>query len=139
MPSFQIHQQLIADCHVLGRLEHCHVLLNKNASVPWFILVPETTATDLLDIPAPQRDRIMNECAGLSAFIKNHFKCTKINFAAIGNIVPQLHLHVIGRKETDACWPKPVWGNLPAGNAYPDNDIEKIRRLLQQHHLNQGV
>ncbi len=134
MPQFQINQQLLADCHYLGKLSLYHVLLNKNSKVPWFILVPETDATDLLDLPAGQRVQAMDECAQISRWIKQHYSIFKINFGAIGNIVPQLHLHVIGRSTNDACWPKPVWGNLEEHEDYSTDDIRLIRRQLVADH-----
>jgi len=103
MPPLEIHAQLLADCHCLGRFTCCHVLLNKNALLPWFILVPETDVTDLLDLPQQQRNGASNEAGIISQFIKRHLGYSKINFAAIGNVVPQLHLHVVGRKPGDPC------------------------------------
>lgn len=130
MPQFQIHQQLLTDSHYLGKLAVCHVLLNRNALIPWFILVPEVAVTDLLEVPAEQREKIMDECAQISRWIKQRYGISKINFGAIGNIVPQLHLHVIGRAKTDICWPKPVWGNLDTGKKYPAHEVELIRQQL---------
>jgi diadenosine tetraphosphate (Ap4A) HIT family hydrolase len=132
--QFQIHQQLLADCHYLGKLSLCHVLLNKNSTVPWFILVPETDATDFLDLPDSQRAQIMDECVQISRWIKQHYSISRINFGAIGNIVPQLHLHVIGRSINDACWPKPVWGNLDVHKDYSTDDIKLIRQQLVTDH-----
>jgi diadenosine tetraphosphate (Ap4A) HIT family hydrolase len=119
MDHFQIHAQLLADCHRLGRFDFCHVLLNKNAALPWFILVPETSATDLLELSVEQRNAALNEAAALARFVKQELGYPKVNFAAIGNVVPQLHLHVVGRKPQDICWPAPVWGHLGDGPAYP--------------------
>jgi diadenosine tetraphosphate (Ap4A) HIT family hydrolase len=101
MSRFEIHPQLLHDCHRLGQLRLCHVLLHKNAAVPWLILVPETASSgDLLDLPGHVRNAAMDEAAIVARFIKNEFAVSKINFAAIGNIVPQLHLHVVGRTPT---------------------------------------
>jgi diadenosine tetraphosphate (Ap4A) HIT family hydrolase len=105
-----IHPQLLADCHHLGR----------NSLVPWFILVPDTAETDLLDLPPTERAAVMEDCAAVSGFIKQVLGFPKVNVAGLGNVVPQMHLHVIGRREGDACWPQPVWGNLPEGGAYQD-------------------
>lgn len=127
---FKIHKQLLSDTHYLGKLSACHLLLHKNALVPWFILVPEVTESDLLDVPVVERERILNECAEISGWIKQYFDLSKINFAAIGNLVPQLHLHIIGRNEIDACWPKPVWGNLGSSKNYTREEIESIKRQL---------
>jgi len=133
MSSFAIHPQLLADCHRLGRLELCHVLLNTNAALPWFILVPETAGSDLLDLPSAQRTAALNEAAVIGQLIKRHLGYVKINFAAIGNVVPQLHLHVVGRKPGDPCWPAPVWGHRVASQAYSEQRLEEIRESLVRH------
>jgi len=133
MSIFAIDPQLLADCHRLGRLEFCHVLLNKNASLPWFILVPETAGTDLLDLPEAQRAAALKEVAVIAQLIKRHLGYAKINFAAIGNIVPQLHLHVVGRKPGDPCWPAPVWGHLVESGAYSKQQVLEMGELLIRH------
>ena len=109
-----IHQQLQDDCHLLGRFESCAVLLHRNAALPWFILVPTTELEDVLDLPAMELGQVIRECQHLSEFLKKHLRLRKVNFAGLGNVVPQMHLHVIGRSETDACWPQPVWGHRRA-------------------------
>jgi diadenosine tetraphosphate (Ap4A) HIT family hydrolase len=113
-----IHPQLLADCHHLGRLAACELLLHRNDSLPWFILVPDTDLADILDLPAPRREAVLTDCAAVSRFIKQVLGYPKVNFAGLGNVVPQMHLHVLGRREGDACWPAPVWGNLPSGTGY---------------------
>lgn len=118
MENPDIPEQLISDCHHLGRLPACEVLLNRNASLPWFILVPETRLSDVLDLPDEHRQAVLDECAAVSAFIKQVLGFDKVNFAGLGNVVPAMHLHIIGRRADDACWPQPVWGNLPQGEAY---------------------
>ena len=133
MSVFAIHSQLLADCHRLGRLELCHLLLNKNSALPWFILVPETTVADLLDLPAAQQTAALHEAAVIAQFIKRRLGYGKINFAAIGNVVPQLHLHVVGRKPGDPCWPAPVWGHLVESQAYSEQRLGEIRELLVRH------
>jgi diadenosine tetraphosphate (Ap4A) HIT family hydrolase len=137
MEQSQIHPQLLADCHYLGSLSACEVLLNRNAALPWFILVPDTRIADLLDLPQEQRDVVMADCAAVSGFIKQGLGYTKVNFAGLGNVVPQMHLHIIGRREGDPCWPNPVWGNLPAGRQYEhmellgwQADLRKTVKLL---------
>lgn len=114
----RIHPRLLADCHYLGALPECDVLLNRNASLPWFILVPETQLNDVLDLPLEQGRVVFSECAAVSAYIKAELGWPKVNFAGLGNVVPQMHLHIIGRSDTDACWPQPVWGALPEGGPY---------------------
>jgi diadenosine tetraphosphate (Ap4A) HIT family hydrolase len=125
-----IHPQLKADCHRLGHFDRCVLLLHRNAGVPWFILVPDTTVTDFLDLPAPDREAILVECAAISQFIKHRLGYSKVNFAGLGNVVPQLHLHVVGRSEEDPCWPSPVWGVLPEGADYDADLLTSWQRLL---------
>jgi diadenosine tetraphosphate (Ap4A) HIT family hydrolase len=124
MEQSQIPQQLLTDCHVLGSLPASTLLLNRNAALPWFILVPQTPLCDVLDLPPQQRDAVLAECAAVSAFIKQVLGFDKVNFAGLGNVVPAMHLHIIGRHPNDACWPQPVWGNLPGGEAY---SMERLR------------
>src|SRR5690349_7500573 len=84
--DFVIHPQLIADSHYLGKLRMCHLLLHRNAILPWFILVPETAIPDLLDLSDDVRRAAMDEAATVARFIKTRLGYTKINFAAIGNV-----------------------------------------------------
>jgi diadenosine tetraphosphate (Ap4A) HIT family hydrolase len=136
MSRFEIHPQLLHDCHRLGQLRLCHVLLHKNAAVPWLILVPETAPTgDLLDLPDQVRDMAMDEAAIAARFLKTEFAVSKINFAAIGNVVSQLPLHVVGRRATDPCWPAPVWGNLVDADDYSFARIAILTATLTQNHL----
>ncbi len=128
---FRLHPQLLADCHRLGQLRFCHLLLNRNAALPWFILVPETELSDLLDLPPVLRSKAMDDTAVISGFIKETLGYPKVNFAAIGNVVPQLHLHVIGRREGDPCWPSPVWGHLEENLSYSKAQLEDIRRGIE--------
>jgi diadenosine tetraphosphate (Ap4A) HIT family hydrolase len=120
-----IHQQLLADCHYLGRLPSSDVLLHRNAAVPWFILVPETRMDDVLDLPDEHRQAVLVDCVMISAFIKQVLGFDKVNFAGLGNLVPQMHLHIIGRHPGDPCWPQPVWGNLPDGGHYSAEQLRE--------------
>ena len=128
----QIHPQLLTDCHHLGKLSACELLLNRNAALPWFILVPDTELNDILDLPSEHREAVVAECAAVSEFIKQVLGYPKVNFAGLGNVVPQMHLHVIGRREGDACWPQPVWGALADGGEYPQEQVQEWSRELAQ-------
>lgn len=130
MTGFEVHRQLLTDCHRLGRLDVSHLLLHRNATLHWFILVPETSAADLLDVPRELRDRVVAEAAAVSGFLKKNLGYPKVNFAAIGNLVPQLHVHVVGRRPGDACWPDPVWGNLESSAGYPATELASLRQAL---------
>jgi len=125
MRAERIDLQLLIDCHYLGRLSACDVLLHRNASVPWFILVPDTELDDVLDLPPEQARDVLAECAAVSALIKQELGYSKVNFAGLGNVVSQMHLHIIGRSRSDACWPQPVWGALPEGGDYPWEKLNK--------------
>jgi diadenosine tetraphosphate (Ap4A) HIT family hydrolase len=76
---------------------------------------------------------VMEEAALISAFVKQTFGCAKTNFASIGNVVPQLHLHIVGRKPDDPCWPAPVWGNLAEIREYSAGELRRIEELLRLH------
>jgi len=116
--TLMIHSQLLADCHRLGRFDACGVLLHRNALLPWFILVPDTALEDILDLPGERLNQVTAECQRISCFLKQSLGYSKTNFAALGNVVPQMHLHIIARSSEDACWPQPVWGNLMETAAY---------------------
>lgn len=132
MDQSQIHSQLMADCHHLGSLPATEVLLIRNAAVPWFILVPDTRLQDVLDLPDEHRKMVMTDCAGISTFIKQTLGFDKVNFAGLGNVVPQMHLHIIGRHSGDPCWPQPVWGNLPEAGRYDPQQLLEWQSDLQR-------
>ena len=111
--NFTLHPQLAADCLVVGNLPVCQVLLNTQFSqFPWLILVPmRTGCRDLTDLPPMDYPLVMDEVALVHDKLKAACKPTKMNVGAIGNMVPQLHIHIIARTEGDEAWPKPVWGH----------------------------
>ena len=131
MAEFVIHRQLLLDAHRVGRFPLCHLLLHKNAALPWFILVPETHVIDLFDLADDLRSAALSEASRVSRFVKQYLEYPKINFAAIGNVVPQLHLHVVGRKPGDSCWPAPVWGNLRETRQYTTVEVCRLKEKLQ--------
>ena len=128
--SWRLHEQLAADTHYLGPLPSAHLLLHRNARLHWFILVPETRVLDLLDLGSEHLDRLMHDAALVSRVLKSEFAYPRVNVGALGLLVPQLHLHVIGRRESDPCWPRPVWGQLEGGLDYPAEDLEGLRQLF---------
>ncbi len=130
MHPFALHPQLIVDCHRLGKLAYSHLLLHRDAQVPWFILVPETDLSNLLDLPIPQRHGVLADCKQVSDYLTGVLACPTVNVAWIGNLVPQLHVHVIGRRPNDPCWPKPVWGNLAESREYGAEEVDTIQAAL---------
>ena len=130
-----LHPRLAADCIVLGRFELCHLLLMNDRSYPWFILVPDRDGVrEIIDLGIPDRRQLLDESCRLSEYLVNNYKGDKLNVAAIGNLVPQLHLHHVVRYQTDRAWPLPVWGRFPAV-AYDPSEVAAIRRSLDQASL----
>lgn len=122
--------QLAADCHQLIQIDSIDVLLHKNSEIPWFILVPLSEVRiyrELFELPSDQRSKLQRTSDLLAGYLLQSLKSEKINIAAIGNIVEQLHLHVVGRRKDDSCWPNPVWGNLEKIGGYDEDTLEKIR------------
>lgn len=129
MNLFKLAPQLEKDCYVLGRLTDQNLLLLNNALLPWLILVPETDVTELFELDQSEQHKLLDNINRLSAFLKQYYPVDKLNIAAIGNIVSQLHVHIIARSRTDFCWPDVVWGR-PEKTAYTDEDVEEIKDNL---------
>ena len=116
----------------VGDMPLCRVLLINDANYPWLLLVPRRRGiieiTELDDIEQAQ---LMSEIMQAARSLKAVTSCDKINIAALGNVVPQLHVHVIARSRGDAAWPKPVWGTVPA-RAYEQAAMDKLMVPLRQ-------
>jgi diadenosine tetraphosphate (Ap4A) HIT family hydrolase len=118
--TFKLHHQLAADTARVCDLPLSTVLLMNDARFPWLILVPrQTDVREIADLGARERGTLMEEIALVSNVLREVAPCDKLNVAALGNLVPQLHVHVVARVEGDAAWPKPVWGS---GQAKPYDD-----------------
>jgi diadenosine tetraphosphate (Ap4A) HIT family hydrolase len=132
--GFELDTQLREDCHRIGRLALSHVLLHRNAALPWLILVPEVAehVTELYQLDPTERRTLDDEVDVLSRYLKRTHGARKINVAAIGNLVPQLHVHVVGRHPGDPCWPGVVWGNLPPGPEWSQVEVDEIAGALMQ-------
>ena len=125
-----IHSQLRADCIVLGRLPLCHLLLMNDRQYPWFILVPaRADIREIYQLENADRRQLLDESCCLSEVLMEVYAGDKLNVAALGNQVPQLHLHHIVRYATDAAWPAPIWGKS-APQAYSQAAIEEIKNLF---------
>ena len=110
MNDFVLDKKLADDTFELGRLNGQLLLLMNNSLVPWFILVPMTAKTEICELDEADQAILYRNIDLLSQHILRQFDASKINVAAIGNVVKQLHVHVIGRNENDYCWPDVVWG-----------------------------
>ncbi len=130
---FTLHPQLAHDCAVVGDYPVCRVLLNTQFSqLPWLILVPKRTALrDLTDLPEQDYLPVMEEVRAAHDALRDLSSADKMNMGAIGNMVPQLHIHLIARFKDDVCWPKPVWGNLEPQPYSEDQLAETLEKLRQ--------
>jgi diadenosine tetraphosphate (Ap4A) HIT family hydrolase len=130
--AWTLDPQLERDTVAVGDLPGSRVLLMNDANFPWLIVVPRRPgAREIFD--AGERARLMSELALLAQLLRDLTACHKINIAAIGNVVAQLHVHVIARRRDDPAWPRPVWGALPArpyGEAERDRLIKAIRQKI---------
>jgi diadenosine tetraphosphate (Ap4A) HIT family hydrolase len=128
--TFALHPTLARDTVEVARLPLCRVLLMRDRRFPWLILVPEREETrEIHELPPADRAALIEEIARVSGTMARLFQVDKINVGALGNIVPQLHVHVIARFATDAAWPGPVWGSGPA-EPYEDSVLEELRDRL---------
>jgi diadenosine tetraphosphate (Ap4A) HIT family hydrolase len=124
MTSFDLHPQLAADGLFLTDWPLSRVLRMNDRNYPWLILVPRVAdAREIIDLTEADQQRLMQEIARASTALKTLRRPHKINVGALGNMVPQLHVHVIGRDQNDAAWPKPVWGVAPA-DPFPPLEAE---------------
>jgi diadenosine tetraphosphate (Ap4A) HIT family hydrolase len=127
-----IHPQLRNDCLILGHLELCHLLLLRDANYPWLILVPDREAiTEIHQLDEADQQQLMRESVLLSRALETAFSPDKLNIAALGNIVPQCHVHHIVRYRTDVAWPAPVWGRVPV-KAYSEDALAGVVAKLKQ-------
>jgi diadenosine tetraphosphate (Ap4A) HIT family hydrolase len=109
--AFDLHPRLAADTIELGDWLLCRVLLMDDARFPWIVLVPRLAGvTEILDLTRGQRAGLTEEVAAAGAALKTETRCDKLNVGSLGNVVSQLHVHVVGRFVDDPAWPGPVWG-----------------------------
>jgi len=109
--TFALDPRLAADTHPIGELPLSRLLLMDDARFPWLILVPRIAgARELIDLDEADRHSLLAEISAIGRALESLLRPDKLNIAALGNVVPQLHVHVIARYTTDAAWPQPVWG-----------------------------
>lgn len=131
---FSLDPRLQQDTLTVGDFPLCRLLLMNDAQYPWFILVPRRAdVSELFDLDAADQLALWQETTALAAVLKDGFAADKMNVATLGNMVSQLHMHVLVRRREDAAWPAPVWGKLPA---QPYSEVQlaavlgKLRVLL---------
>jgi diadenosine tetraphosphate (Ap4A) HIT family hydrolase len=112
--AWSLHPQLERDTANLGDLPLSRVLVINDANYPWVLLVPRRPEiTEIVDLDEVEQAQLMTEITRVSRAVREVTKCDKLNVAALGNMVPQLHVHIIARFRSDPAWPKPVWGAVP--------------------------
>jgi diadenosine tetraphosphate (Ap4A) HIT family hydrolase len=131
--SFALDSRLAADTHFVGDLPLSRVLLMNDARYPWVILVPRREGrAEITDLAPSERAELMEEMAQVAAALREWPGVEKINIGALGNVVRQLHAHVVGRRAGDAAWPGPVWGAGPPV-AYEAAQLKtRIARLTEK-------
>ena len=125
--EFSLAPELARDCIELADWPLCKVLLMNDSQYPWFILVPrKANLKESIDLDDVDQLLLMKESAKLSLLLKEVFNPDKLNVAALGNMVPQLHIHHIARFKSDAAWPAPVWGKF-ASVPYTNEQVEQLK------------
>ncbi|WP_404420080.1 HIT domain-containing protein [Marinospirillum sp.] len=124
--SFTLHPRLEADSIFLGQLPLCQLRLINDSRYPWLLLVPaQADRVEITDLSAEDYQQLWSEVRQVSEGLQSLFQPDKLNVATLGNLVPQLHLHVIARFKTDATWPGPVWGQGEAV-AYTQDELKSL-------------
>lgn len=132
MPPFTLHKQLEAESAFVRDLAFSQLRLQNQKIVPWLILVPRRSdVIEIYKLSANERAQLMDEIVQASRAVEELYKPFKINIAALGNVVPQIHVHVIGRYENDPVWPAPVWGRLQPA-PYEPEALEKEKQRLNE-------
>ncbi|CCE11884.1 conserved hypothetical protein [Bradyrhizobium sp. STM 3843] len=125
--AWSLHPQLAKDTIDIGDLPLSRVLVIKDANYPWMLLVPRREgAVEIIDLDEVAQAQLMTEIARASRALKDITKCDKLNVAALGNMVPQLHIHLIARRTSDVAWPRPVWGVAPP----VPHDAEEVQHFI---------
>ena len=131
MLKFNIQQQIQDDCHFIKDLDFTSLMLYDDARFLWFIMVPKkTTLEEIYDLEIEEQQALFSEMVSLGKIIRSEFNAYKVNVASFGNIVRQLHIHVIGRYQNDDAWPKPVWCADTARISYSKQRVEEIKAII---------
>ena len=131
MPN-KVNKNFIKTSHLIGELKLCSVRLIDNKKFPWIILVPKRlNVTDITELKTKDQSLLMREIVFCSKIMKKVFKTKKLNVEKIGNIVPQLHIHIIARNKNDSSWPLSVW--VVKGESYSAAQVEKILKKLKSY------
>jgi diadenosine tetraphosphate (Ap4A) HIT family hydrolase len=125
--AWTLHPQLEKDTVNIGDMPLSRVLVIKDANYPWLLLVPRRPdITELIDLDEVEQAQLTTEINRVARALKDVTKPDKLNIAALGNMVPQLHVHIIARRKSDVAWPRPVWGMVPA----LDHDPQELETFI---------
>jgi len=128
---FVLDSRLEQDTLLLGDFPLCRLLLMNDAQYPWFVLVPRREeVSELFQLDTADQQALWQEATSLAETVKDTFGADKMNVATLGNVVSQLHVHVIARRRDDPAWPGPVWGKHPA-QPYSAEQVAAIRSKLK--------
>ena len=127
---FKIDKKFLKSSHHITELELCSIRLHDNSKFPWVILIPKRNKiTDMSDLSFKDQILLMKEIVYVSKIMKKLFKTSKLNVEKIGNIIPQLHVHIIARSKKDSSWPLSVW--VVKGKTYTDKVLNKIVKKIR--------
>lgn len=126
LPQYELHNQLAEDTETVGSLDLCDVLMHKDTRTPWLILVPKrANIREIHHLEMPDQLQLMKESSAVAQAMEDAFQPDKLNVASLGNMVPQLHVHVVARREGDIAWPGPIWGVGGAEESMADMEVIK--------------
>ena len=129
--TIALHPEFIKNCLPINNLGVCRVFLQNNSNFPWLLLIPmRENITELFDLTIEDYEQVMNEVRAVTKHFAVYTGADKMNVSTLGNVVPQLHIHIIARFKNDPAWPNPVWNALPA-KPYAQDKAEILIRELR--------
>ena len=127
---YRINKNFLKSSHYITELKLCSIRLHDNSKFPWLILIPKRkNVTDISELNSKDQILLMKEIVLVSRLMKKLFKTSKLNIEKIGNIVPQLHIHIISRKKTDSSWPLSVW--VVKGKKYSAKNLKEVLNKIR--------
>lgn len=131
--TFQIDPRLLSSSVFICQWELSNVYLKNESAFPWFVLIPRVKdVREIYQLSQTQQQALMEEISRMSAVLAEEYNPDKMNVGSLGNIVPQLHIHIVGRYQSDPCWPDSIWQPAYQPTPYSDSEIESIQRRFQQ-------
>lgn len=125
--GMELDTRLANDCVVIAESSISQLLLMNKAEIPWFIIVPKTKETEFIALDTDLQHQLLEQINDVGNLLKSEFQAEKLNIATIGNIVTQMHIHIVGRCSSDFCWPNVVWGQQSSGESYSNERINEVK------------